>query len=118
MSRAESYFNGHKFVNNLGSECIFKFENGLITGTYTTAVSANGGGQIPNKEIHGSYTEVEDGVLLNFNIQWGQSQTVWCGKLYFDQDEFRMNWLLNRNKPLNQEWEATSVGQDKFHRAE
>ena len=116
MSKAEAYFNGHRFQNNLGSIAEFNLKNGIITGIYGTAVSANNGGEINGREIQGRYIENEDGVTLTFNVLWPNSVSCWNGKYYFGENEFRMNWLLNRNKPLSQEWESSNNGQDRFHR--
>lgn len=119
----EKFLTG-KFINNLGSKCNLIAKDGKISGTYITKPSR--GTLIEKKhQIYGTYTPVEDGVLLSFIVTFKMegknkeglkkiSTASWNGKAYSNEKSFRMNWLLVSNERKNNEWTATNLGQDHF----
>ena len=118
---AEEFLTG-KFLNNLGSYCILFAKDGKLTGEYYTKPSR---GELiqPSFPIYGIYTPVKDGALVSMIVTFkmegesnyeNYSQVTINGKVYSAKNDFKMNWLLNRNEKEENEWSATNIGQDHF----
>lgn len=119
---AEEFLNG-EFENNLGSYCKIIAKNGFITGKYITKPSR---GKLIRSEfpLYGVYTEVKDGILVSMNTVFKMEGTddglekishgIWNGKIYYNQNTFKLNWLLTANKIEEKEWESTNIGVDIF----
>ena len=120
---AEEFLTG-KFVNNLGSFCILKANNGLITGEYFTKPSH---AKLVEKgfPVIGRYSAVKDGALISMNVVFEMegengdglemiTHSVWNGKVYSSKNSFKLNWLLTQNQIENKEWTSTNIGQDVF----
>ena len=42
------------------------------------------------------------------------SQVTLNGKVYSSRNNFKLDWLLNRNEKEENEWSAMNIGQDHF----
>ena len=120
---AEEFLTG-EFENNLGSHCKLIAKDGKITGEYFTKPSR---GKLiqPGFPINGVYTPVKDGALLTMIVTYKlegvkenglekYSQAAWNGKVYSSRNNFKLDWLLNRNENEENEWSAMNIGQDHF----
>ena len=107
---AEEFLTG-EFENNLGSHCKLIAKDGKITGEYFT------------KPSNGIYTPVKDGALISMIVTFKMyenndlekfSQVTLNGKVYSSRNNFKLDWLLNRNENEENEWSAMNIGQDHF----
>jgi avidin family protein len=116
-SRTNYDFSG-RWKNELGSILDIRVRDGVITGTYVSAVSA-GGGPTPPFPVTGTVTED----LLVFTVNWGGLITTWCGH-HVDADgsaQILTLWYLvkavpDETNPANQ-WKMIEAGADSFMRA-
>ena len=128
VSATSDYITGN-WTNQLGSNVTFKCSDGIITGTYNTAVVSNKNkNEIPPPTpLYGTYQNVLDGILLTFAVQWkfqnfktGEyvySTTTWNGKFYLsDLNNFKTLWILRSNTNKLEEWSGFMVNQDIFTR--
>jgi len=126
MDIAESTPIDGEWINELGSNVTFKLSNGFITGRYKTVVVSNSdkNNVPPETPLYGSYTVVDDGILLTFNVQWKftdndgtvkYSTTAWIGK-YFTSDKifFDTTWLLQSNNKKEESWAGIRTNKDRF----
>ena len=118
---AEKFLTG-EFENNLGSHCKLIAKDGKITGEYFTKPSR---GKLiqPGFPINGIYTPVKDGALISMIVTFKMdgnndlekfSQITLNGKVYSSRNNFKLDWLLNRNEKEENEWSAMNIGQDHF----
>ena len=117
----EEFLTG-EFENNLGSHCKLIAKDGKITGEYFTKPSR---GKLiqPGFPIYGIYTPVKDGALISMIVTFKMyenndlekfSQVTLNGKVYSSRNNFKLDWLLNRNEKEENEWSAMNIGQDHF----
>lgn len=90
--------------------------DGTITGSYTSAVSDNGG---PTPSFPLSGTSSAD--LISFTVNWGQEITSWVGHGAFDKDghpEILTLWQLVKCVPdiedPETQWKTIMSGADNF----
>ena len=118
---AEKFLTG-EFENNLGSHCKLIAKDGKITGEYFTKPSR---GKLiqPGFPINWIYTPVKDGALISMIVTFKMdgnndlekfSQVTLNGKVYSSRNNFKLDWLLNRNENEENEWSAMNIGQDHF----
>ena len=118
---AEEFLTG-EFENNLGSYCKLIAKDGKITGEYFTKPSR---GKLiqPGFPVNGIYTPVKDGALISMIVTFKMdgnndiekfSQVTLNGKVYSSRNNFKLDWLLNRNEKEENEWSAMNIGQDHF----
>ena len=118
---AEKFLTG-EFENNLESHCKLIAKDGKITGEYFTKPSR---GKLiqPGFPINGIYTPVKDGALISMIVTFKMdgnndlekfSQVTLNGKVYSSRNNFKLDWLLNRNEKEENEWSAMNIGQDHF----
>jgi len=118
---AEKFLTG-EFENNLGSHCKLIAKDGKITGEYFTKPSR---GKLiqPGFPVNGIYTPVKDGALISMIVTFKMdgnndlekfSQVTLNGKVYSSRNNFKLDWLLNRNENEENEWSAMNIGQDHF----
>lgn len=120
---AEKFLTG-EFKNNLGSHCKLIAKNGIISGEYFTKPSR---GELvkPGFPVTGVYTPVKDGILITMNVVFKMTQenedglesishATWNGKIYSNEKNFKLNWLLNSNQIKENEWFSANIGQDIF----
>ena len=118
---AEEFLTG-EFENNLGSHCKLIAKDGKITGEYFTKPSR---GKLiqPGFPINWIYTPVKDGAFISMIVTFKMdgnndlekfSQVTLNGKVYSSRNNFKLDWLLNRNENEENEWSAMNIGQDHF----
>ena len=112
------------WYNELGSTmAISAVNNGQITGTYATAVSATACAQ-GTFELSGRTDTDSGGEGVGFVVSWQnasshcESVTAWSGQAQNinGQDCILACWLLTVESAPNEDWYATHVGQDVFTR--
>ena len=109
-------FSGH-WQNELTSYMDLQIKGDVVTGTYVSAVSDNGG-PTPPVPVYGSVA----GDLINFNVNWGQAITAWIGHGVVDNGapQILTLWHLvqtvdDETNPLKQ-WKTVLAGADEFTR--
>jgi hypothetical protein len=95
------------YVNQRGSKLSLTFDNGNLTGTFTTAVGC--GARIPRRVI-GTY----NGWAVSFtvNFQECQSITAWTGQFVSSHSQISTLWYLSLGSPP--QWNSTIAGADIF----
>jgi hypothetical protein len=109
-----------EWTNELGSVLtIESVDSGLITGTYTTAVSAGACA----KGVFGvtGRTDVDsDGSSAAWSVVWRNEQsdchssTAWAGQFNIETGLLAAFWLLSSQSDEPEAWAATSLGIDTF----
>ncbi|MFY9622691.1 MAG: avidin/streptavidin family protein [Pyrinomonadaceae bacterium] len=114
------------WFNELGSTMVIdQVANGVISGSYTTAVSSTGCAQ-GSFTLVGSTDTDSGGEGVAFSVCWVNSAsqcasvTAWSGQAQTTngEDQILAFWLLTVESPAAQDWYATHVGQDVFTRAQ
>lgn len=112
------------WINELGSTMVIdQVANGVITGSYSTAVSSTGCAQ-GSFTLVGSTDTDSGGEAVAFSVCWVNSTsqcasvTAWSGQAQTinGEDQILVFWLLTVESPAAQDWYATHVGQDVFTR--
>ena len=66
---------------------------------------------------------MKDGALISMIVTFKMdgnndlekfSQVTLNGKVYSSRNNFKLDWLLNRNEKEENEWSAMNIGQDHF----
>ncbi len=115
------------WYNELGSKMLLTVVNGLVTGRYTTAVSASACAQ-GDFDVAGRADTDESGfVNIGFAVSWKnahsrcESVTAWSGEYRVDsqtgEERIKTTWLLTLETSQKDDWRSTLVGQDVFTRA-
>src|SRR5205085_54806 len=113
-----------KWYNQLGSSMNLKIANGVVSGTYSTAVGAPD----PKDEFEIRGIVADD--LISFIVGWRnqtvdyRSMTAWVGQLTKDDDavtdRLETLWHLAKNIPDADEpamlWGTVRTGADRFRR--
>ena len=108
--------------NSLDALMVVRGAGGLFSGNYTSPASGKGAGL--THAVAGTYDEDSDDTTLAFAVSWrldpwdeSESSTAWAGQLMLSGAEMHTTWLTRRhaNQP-DDEWSATTVGQDVFVR--
>jgi hypothetical protein len=114
------------WYNELGSTMVIsQVNNGQITGTYGTAVSATACAQ-GIFDLVGRTDTDRGGEGVGFVVSWQNAQskcesvTAWSGQAQNinGEDCIIALWLLSVESAPDQEWYATHVGQDIFTRSQ
>ena len=100
--------------NELSSEATLTQVNGVLSGTYESAVSAGGGKTI------GDLQGYVDGDLISFVVHWRDFQaiTTWVGQLDPNAAVETINtlWQMTKQVPGGEEWSSINAGADYFTR--
>jgi hypothetical protein len=109
-------FSGH-WQNELTSYMDLQVNGDVVTGTYVSAVSDDGG-PTPPFPVYGSVA----GDLINFNVNWGAAITAWIGHgvLVAGASQLLTLWHLvqtvdDETDPSKQ-WKTVLAGADQFTR--
>jgi hypothetical protein len=114
-----------KWYNELGSEMDLTVEQGLVTGTYHTAVGdAKGEYPLAGRADITNDTTPNIGFVVSWENQYAnaESVTAWSGQYQIvnkDDDEEEVIttfWLLTMETNPKLNWRSTLVGQDTFKR--
>lgn len=109
-------FSGH-WENELTSYMDLQINGNVVTGTYVSAVSDNGG-PTPPFPLYGSVA----GDLINFSVNWGEAITSWVGHGVVDGDEAQILTLWHLVQTVDDEtnpkkqWKTVLAGADEFTR--
>jgi hypothetical protein len=102
------------WVNELKSEAALTQVNGVLSGTYTSAVSGGGGTTV------GDLQGYVDGDLISFVVHWRDYQaiTAWVGQLdpSASVDTINTLWQMTKQVPAGEEWASINAGADYFTR--
>jgi hypothetical protein len=109
-------FSGH-WVNELTSYMDLTINGTVVTGTYVSAVSDNGG------PVSAPLAGTVAGDLLSFTVNWGMAITAWVGHGVVDDagnPQILTLWHLvqpvdNEENP-KQQWKMVLAGADEFTR--
>jgi hypothetical protein len=109
-----------KWFNELGSEMNLHIKDGLVTGTYHTAV----GNETKTRPLAGRADVTNDtSPNIGFAVSWGdkdyaESVTAWSGQLQIinGQEILTTFWLLTAETTPDNNWRSTLIGQDIFKR--
>ena len=112
------------WVNQLGSHLSLELDgNGGLRGTYSSGFGPLAG---RTHRVLGLYDVPPEGaaVLLSFLVDWEEAHcvTAWSGQCFPDGPdrpggEIRATWLMTSETPPGDDWKATVVGYDVFHRS-
>lgn len=107
------------WYNELGSEMTLALNvDGILSGTYSN--NAPDSAPVIEKLV-GSVGSDGSPATLGFTVNFedGKYTTSWSGQ-YFNKDDNEVlltTWIMTANVPeINEYWEATNVGQDRFTR--
>ncbi len=105
--------------NELGSTMSLSVnQNGVVVGSYISAVSDTGSGPTPPFDLTGAVA----GDLLSFTVNWGTEITAWIGHGTRDSkgDQILTLWHVVKNVPHEtdpeQQWRMILAGADSFYR--
>lgn len=100
------------WVNELNSETTLAQKGQVLTGTYTSKVSANGGQTI------GDLQGYVDGDLVAFVVLWRDFQAItnWVGQLDPTQTSLVTLWQMTSQVAAGNEWKSINAGSDTFTR--
>jgi hypothetical protein len=103
------------WINELGSEVVLVQTNGMLSGTYESAVSSGG------TKTAGDLQGYVDGDLISFVVHWRDFQaiTAWVGQLDPEAAEETINtlWQMTKQVAVGEEWSSINAGADYFTRA-
>jgi hypothetical protein len=103
------------WVNELGSTANLTQSAGVLSGTYESAVSANG------TKTKGDLQGYVDGDLVSFVVHWRDFQaiTAWVGQLDPTLKGGTINtlWQMTTAVEPGEEWASINAGADYFTRA-
>ncbi|XP_059811239.1 avidin-like isoform X2 [Hypanus sabinus] len=108
------------WTNELGSKADIEMdEDGTLRGTYRSKVS--GAGKPVEGELIGFQVDIEQptfGFVVKWTTESVQSVTVWTGQMFVAEGSqtLKTMWLLRRESPFDDNWEATLTGSDIFTR--
>ena len=105
------------WINQFGSRLEIECDGrGNVVGTFESGV---GGGSGPH-EVRGYVDPFPSTatVPIGLVVTWRPSHavTVWSGHYHRDEDTIAATWLLAGEPADQQDWHATTVGHDLFHR--
>jgi hypothetical protein len=116
------------WYNELNSRMELTVKEGLVQGTYETAVSGKGCAK-GKFQLAGRADTARDGVLnVGFVVSWENDQsncesvTAWSGEYRTtriggeDVEILKTTWLLTLETNETDDWKSTLVGQDVFTR--
>src|SRR5204863_3232739 len=99
------------WINELKSTMIVTQTNDIITGNYTSAVSANG------TQATGSLRGYADGDLIAFIVHWNEFQAItsWVGQLEPTNPKLLNTlWQMTKQVAAGEEWASINAGADYF----
>jgi hypothetical protein len=103
------------WVNELGSTADLTQNAGVLSGTYESAVSADG------TKTQGDLQGYVDGDLISFVVHWRDFQaiTAWVGQLdpKAKSDTINTLWQMTKAVEAGEEWASINAGADYFTRA-
>jgi hypothetical protein len=110
-----------KWYNQLGSEMNLTIKNGLVTGTYHTAVGdAKGIYPLAGRSDITNDTTPNIGFVVSWENEYAnaESVTAWSGQFQIINNEEVITtfWLLTIETNPNLNWRSTLVGRDVFKR--
>jgi hypothetical protein len=110
-----------KWYNELGSEMDLTVNNGLVTGTYHTAVGdAKGNYPLAGRADITNDTTPNIGFVVSWENQYANAESVtsWSGQYQVINDEEVITtfWLLTMETNPKLNWRSTLIGQDVFKR--
>lgn len=113
MAHAQKLTAGSTWVNELGSVLTIDSvaANGLMTGTYVTAVGCGSGTPQP---MTGWYYSGNTGGAITFSVTWQScnSVTSWSGQYNYSNNNFQTLWYLTAaSAPA---WNGITAGTDTF----
>ncbi len=105
------------WVNQFGSLLEIECDGaGHVTGTFESGVGGGSG----RHEVIGFVDPTPSTVTVPVGlvVTWrpAHSVTVWSGHYRSDEDTIAATWLLAGEPADHQDWHATTVGHDLFHR--
>uniref|UniRef100_A0A8C5QXA8 Avidin n=1 Tax=Leptobrachium leishanense TaxID=445787 RepID=A0A8C5QXA8_9ANUR len=108
------------WVNSLGSRLSLSVDGLRLSGSYKTGVESSTGSA--GKAMTGKVVGVlGSGVHPTFamSVSWrGGSVTTWAGQCFqgVSRPVLKTIWLLRSQVPVEDNWMATRIGEDTFHR--
>jgi hypothetical protein len=107
------------WVNQFGSHLTLEVDGrGGLRGSFRSGFGPLAGRSHP---VLGLYDVPPEGpaLLLSFLVDWTEahSVTAWSGQLLPARGEIRATWLMTAETPDGDDWKATIVGHDVFHRS-
>uniref|UniRef100_A0A8C5QXG6 Avidin n=1 Tax=Leptobrachium leishanense TaxID=445787 RepID=A0A8C5QXG6_9ANUR len=108
------------WVNSLGSRLSLSVAGLRLSGSYKTGVESSPGSA--GKDMTGKVVGVlGSGVHPTFamSVSWrGGSVTTWAGQCFqgVSRPVLKTIWLLRSQVPVEDNWMATRIGEDTFHR--
>jgi hypothetical protein len=100
--------------NELGSQVVIAQTNGVLSGTYESAVSSGG------TKTTGDLQGYVDGDLISFVVHWRDFQaiTAWVGQLdpKASQETINTLWQMTKQVAQGDEWASINAGADYFTR--
>jgi hypothetical protein len=102
--------------NELKSVMYLKQQNGLLNGTYESAVSGDDGGD--DGTTVGDLLGYVDGSLISFVVHWRDFQaiTAWVGQLDPKAATINTLWQMTKAVKPGSEWASINAGADYFTR--
>lgn len=104
----------------MGSEVVIAVgADGRLVGEYCGAKGALAGQPYPLVGQCQMRTNAEV-IPVAFVVDWSEARgvTAWCGRyVAAPVEEIRVTWLMSSETEPADEWKATLVGHDVFHRA-
>jgi hypothetical protein len=102
------------WINEHQSEVALIQTNGILTGTYESAVSSGG------TKTTGDLQGYVDGDLISFVVHWRDFQaiTAWVGQLdpKAAKDTINTLWQMTKQVAAGDEWASINAGADYFAR--
>ncbi|HEX8418487.1 MAG TPA: avidin/streptavidin family protein [Sphingomonas sp.] len=100
--------------NELRSEVVLIQANGVLSGTYESAVSSGG------TKTAGDLVGYVDGDLISFTVHWRDFQAItsWVGQLIpgTAKDTIKTLWQMTKQVDPGGEWASINAGSDTFTR--
>lgn len=105
-------------MNQFGSYLTLEVDGrGGLGGTYRSGFGPLAGRSHP---VVGIYDVPPEGpLILSFLVDWTEAHcvTAWSGQFFPGLGEMRTTWLMTTETGPGDEWKATVVGHDLFHRS-
>ncbi|MFC4159069.1 avidin/streptavidin family protein [Chitinimonas lacunae] len=99
--------------NELGSKAVLEQDNMRLSGTYESAVSADG------HKTTGELRGYVNGDLISFVVHWREFQaiTAWVGQLLpGSSTALKTLWQMTSQVAPGEEWASINAGSDLFKR--
>jgi hypothetical protein len=98
--------------NELQSTVTLEQEDGVLSGTYESAVSSD------HKQTKGELQGYVDGTLISFVVHWCEFQaiTAWVGQLDPKTGQINTLWQMTKQVDAGDEWASINAGADYFTR--